>query len=104
MLRFRLYDFHLNTHGTAHGGLLALIVDMSTTLAVMTVAYGHQEGVSTDLHCSYLAAVELGKDYLADARVVKAGRRLVYTEMSIAPWNDPGKVAVKALQTKMLTI
>ncbi len=104
IFRLRLHPFHLNTHGTAHGGVLALISDMCTTLAVMTLAFEHQEGVSTDHHCAYLAAVEEGRDYVVDAQVVKPGRTLMYTETTTAPWDTPDRVSVKALHTKMLLV
>ena len=74
---------------------------MATTLAVITVT-GADEGVSTDMHCTFLRAVERGREYIVDARVTKLGRNLMYTEATISAANDPGKVAMRVVHTKFL--
>ncbi|XP_054273795.1 acyl-coenzyme A thioesterase 13-like [Macrosteles quadrilineatus] len=91
---------HSNSHGTLHGGLSATIVDIVSTLALVT----HKRqafGVSTDLHVSYLKAAEIGEDVVIEANTIRAGRTLAYLEVYIKKKSD-GSVVAKGSHTKFI--
>eukprot|EP00735_Rhodelphis_limneticus_P002502 TRINITY_DN13399_c0_g1::TRINITY_DN13399_c0_g1_i1::g.9551::m.9551 TRINITY_DN13399_c0_g1::TRINITY_DN13399_c0_g1_i1::g.9551 ORF type:complete len:221 (-),score=29.66,sp/Q5R833/ACO13_PONAB/39.68/6e-24,4HBT/PF03061.17/7.5e-18,4HBT_3/PF13622.1/6.9e+03,4HBT_3/PF13622.1/8.6e-05,DUF4442/PF14539.1/0.0029,4HBT_2/PF13279.1/0.23 TRINITY_DN13399_c0_g1_i1:336-935(-) len=87
-----------NRGGTLHGGCTATLVDLVTTIAVMTLD-PKKPGVSTDLNVSYLRAVKVGDEISIHARVLKTGKQLVFTEAEIYRTSDKAMIA-KGLHTK----
>lgn len=84
-----------------HGGALATLIDAAAAAAVLsTKTEGDADwaGISTtDLNVSYLAAATA--DVVAEARVLRAGRRIAFTHVDVrdAASGDPiavGRVTV----------
>ncbi len=73
---------HANTYGSLHGGCSATIVDVVGTMALLTKD-PLRPGVSVDLNVTYLAAAKLGETVRIVGKVLKSGKRLGFTEVSI---------------------
>lgn len=69
--------------GSVHGGLLAALVDIAMLRAVMTLLQPNERPAGTaDLNITYLRPA-LGARITADATVIRKGRHLAVTEVSI---------------------
>jgi uncharacterized protein (TIGR00369 family) len=69
--------------GSVHGGLLAALVDIVMLQAVMTVIRPNERPAGTaDLNITYLRPA-LGEEVSAEATVIRKGRHLAVTEVSI---------------------
>ena len=71
----------VNLAGNPHGGAIASLIDHAGGLAV-GVALGHS-GPTADLHVRYLRPAR-GRRVTADARVLRAGRRLAVVEVRVS--------------------
>jgi len=75
-----LAEHHSNLMGAVHGGVLATLIDHCGGHAAGVLA--GRGGPTADLHVRYLARARAGP-IRADARVVRAGRQLVVTEVRV---------------------
>lgn len=96
----RVAEEHLNRMGTMHGGCTASLVDIVSTLALMTLQRS-VPGVSVDLNVSYMKAAKLGEDILIDARTLKAGKMLAFLDVVIKNKAD-GSVIATGKHTKFI--
>ena len=80
-VRLQAGDQHLNPHGTVHGGVLATLADVAGGEAV---AAGNESGpgVTIELKITYLNPGKPG-ELLADARVIKRGKRITIVETEV---------------------
>ncbi|WP_181780097.1 PaaI family thioesterase [Pseudonocardia pini] len=70
---------HANTHGNAHGGFLASIVDVACSRGTR-FALGDGSTVSTiTMTLDYLEPVDVGRWFEVDTTVDRAGGRTVFT-------------------------
>lgn len=78
-------EIHLNYGGTAHGGFITTLLDNAMGCAAISVL-GPNKGVTTiELKVSFHRPVVLeGGRILAEGRVISAGRRVIFTEGSLA--------------------
>ena len=81
----------LNLQRTVHGGALATLVDNAGGMAAGMIAGARASTV--DLHIRYLAPAR-GSVIRAEARVLRAGRRLVVTEVRVS--DDTGAFVATA--------
>jgi acyl-coenzyme A thioesterase 13 len=73
---------HLNVAYGLHGGVIASLVDVVSSLAV--IAKGcYLSGVSTDLNVSYLASVGVGETITIESSCTKLGQTLAFTTTDI---------------------
>lgn len=77
----QVQDQHLNPHGKVHGGVLATLADVAGAEAV---AAGSESGpgITIELKITYLNPGEPGV-LVADARVIKRGRRITIVETEV---------------------
>jgi acyl-coenzyme A thioesterase 13 len=71
-----------NINKVIHGGALASLVDLATTIALYNTAQ-RRPGVSVDLNVSFLRPAKLDETILVEGRVVKAGGKIAYLAASI---------------------
>jgi uncharacterized protein (TIGR00369 family) len=71
-----------------HGGALATCVDTAAWYAVVYEREG--EWVMADLRCDFLR-LAARQAYRVEARCLRAGRALATADVTIAPWDRPGK-------------
>jgi uncharacterized protein (TIGR00369 family) len=85
-----LADFHANNHGTAHGGALLTLLDISLGSAART--FIGTPVVTINMQVSFLSP---GKGKLiGEGRVVKPGRTIIFCEGEIR--DDKGELIAKA--------
>ncbi|KUG08184.1 PaaI family thioesterase [Solirubrum puertoriconensis] len=74
----RVREEHLSSPGTAHGGIVAGLMDAVLGAAALTQAFTEQEFVSTvEFKINYLQPVHLGDELVAHAEVEHHGKSLV---------------------------
>ncbi|CAG8510335.1 6988_t:CDS:2 [Dentiscutata erythropus] len=87
---------HMNRLKTAHGGMIASLVDVCGSLAVASKGM-HLTGVSTDINVSYIGSVGKGDTLLV------LGKTLAFTVVEMHNKND-GKLVAQGRHTKFVAI
>jgi uncharacterized protein (TIGR00369 family) len=82
-LRMDVDQRHLNADGIVHGGLLPALADAAMGSAARTLHGERAQLLTVESSLRYLRAVEGGR-ITAEARVVKAGRRVAFMEVDVA--------------------
>ena len=95
-----VHEEHLNMRGFLHGGFTATLVDNVTTCALATCEKP-VFGVSVDLNVSYLASAKQGDTLTVKAEVLKRGKTLGYTTVTIE--NQHGQIIAAGRHTKFLS-
>ena len=91
-----------NAYGTLHGGCVATVVDVVGTLALLGVD-PTRPGVSVEMNQSFCAAAAVGDRVRAVGQVLRYGRTLGFTEVTlsiVAPGGD-GKLVAVGRHTKV---
>ncbi|XP_075234358.1 acyl-coenzyme A thioesterase 13-like [Lycorma delicatula] len=91
---------HTNRNGTLHGGYTATIVDMITSMALVTNKQAIA-GVSVDMHISYLKSASLGDQILIEAKTNKVGRTLAFLDVVIKK-KESGDLVATGSHTKFV--
>jgi uncharacterized protein (TIGR00369 family) len=82
--RMVVQDAHLSSPGTAHGGVLAGLLDAALGAAALTLAFTAGELVSTiEFKINYLRPVHLGDELRATARVEHTGKSIIVVSGTI---------------------
>src|SRR5262244_114214 len=83
-IRIQYKDENSNPGKALHGGVAASTIDIAGVLASATgLGEGQRSDAGTlDLSVDYLAAA-IGEDIVADARVLRRGKELVYAEVDV---------------------
>ncbi|CAI6335837.1 unnamed protein product [Periconia digitata] len=90
-----------NLGGNLHGGAVALIFDISTSLAITAVSkpgFWDSGNVSRNLNCTYLRPVAEGQKIWIESEVVHLGRRMGLTRALIR--TEDGKVCYTCEHSK----
>ena len=95
----------LNAYATLHGGAAATLVDVVGTLALLSLDPA-RPGVSVELSLSFLAPAPAGATVWVEGKVLKAGKRLGFTQVDIwhthADGNGPRVDVATGRHTKSL--
>ncbi|MEP7215954.1 MAG: PaaI family thioesterase [Anaerolineaceae bacterium] len=98
--RIALRPDHMNTNNVAHGGVISSLIDSAAGGAVRTVRtvaeIAARPHATSDLHVTYLAP-GIGTELTAVARVAKAGRTAIFTEVEAV--DDRGRTVARGLVT-----
>lgn len=98
--RVVLRDDHLNYNHVVHGGVISSLIDSAAGGAVRSMRAPDEikarPHATSDLHVSYLSPAT-GGELLATARVVKAGRTAIFTEVDVE--TGDGKLVARGLVT-----
>jgi len=89
-----------NSWATLHGGATCTIIDIVGTMALLTLDH-ERAGVTVDLNASYTNAARVGDTLMIEGRVLKTGKTLGFTEVTINRKSD-GKLVAKGRHTKVL--
>ncbi len=82
--RMVIEEAHLSSPGTAHGGVLAGLLDAVLGAAALTLAFTAGELVATiEFKINYLRPVHLGDELLAVAQVEHGGKSIVVVSGTI---------------------
>ena len=69
-----------NLNGTLHGGAIATIIDVATTIVVMSLDKKNRANVSAELNMSFLSSAPIGSDIFILSQVDRIGRNIAFTE------------------------
>jgi uncharacterized protein (TIGR00369 family) len=72
-----------NGTGAVHGGAIVSLCDTVFYVALASIYGREQETTTVALQCNFLAPARPTHDLIAEARVLKAGRRIVYGEVYV---------------------
>lgn len=86
-----------NAFSTLHGGATATIVDVVGTIALLSLDPA-KPGVSVDLNVSFCAAAKAGSTVTVEGTVLKAGRKLGFTQVDIR--REDGTLVASGRHTK----
>jgi uncharacterized protein (TIGR00369 family) len=72
-----------NLSGAVHGGAIVSLCDTVFYVALASIFGREQDTTTVALQCNFLAPARPPHDLIAEARVLKAGRRVVYGEVYV---------------------
>jgi uncharacterized protein (TIGR00369 family) len=72
-----------NGAGAVHGGAIVSLCDTVFYVALASIYGRDQDTVTVSLQCNFLAPALPPHDLIADARVLRPGRRICYGEVSV---------------------
>jgi acyl-CoA thioesterase len=94
----KLKPEHLNFNGMVFGGIVMAIADQA-------FAYGTNSlvtpSIATQFNIHLISGAGVGDELIAECRVVKSGRRIGVSEMTVT--NKDGKLIAKATGTTVVT-
>jgi acyl-CoA thioesterase len=79
-MKMRVGEDLTNSHGRAHGGILAAFVDSAMGVAIRTLDI---RVVTVEMNINYLAPINQDEVLVTDARVVHAGRSMIVAEAEV---------------------
>jgi uncharacterized protein (TIGR00369 family) len=84
-LRMDVDERHLNGDGIVHGGVLPALADAAMGSAARTVHGERAQMLTAESNIRYLRAIDGdGGAIVAQARIVKSGRRVTFVEVDVA--------------------
>jgi len=99
-LSFPTRPDHANPAGFVMGGITAAFLDNIPGPLTVAATGGEAYPVTLDIHISYLKPVPIGPNAVAEARIDRMTRSVIFTTACILGEND--EVLVRAVQTAML--
>ncbi|HUF53621.1 MAG TPA: PaaI family thioesterase [Dehalococcoidia bacterium] len=91
-IRMRYQDENSTAGKALHGGAIASLIDTTGAMAAWTtaeIATPKYFGSTVGVNVNYLSGA-IGEDVLADGRVLKRGKELIYTDVRVT--NEGGKL------------
>ncbi len=91
---------HMATPLSAHGGLIAALVDSALGVAALSAVWSENKVVSTvEYKTNFLAPVFLNDILVAKGKVIQKGKRLLISECEVRCVNRENKLIAKAIGT-----
>jgi uncharacterized protein (TIGR00369 family) len=85
----KINEYHLATASVAHGGAVAAMMDSTLGLAALSLTAHEAKIVSTvSLNMNFLLPVKLNDELKALGKVIRAGKRILFTEAHIINQNQ----------------
>lgn len=89
---------HLATPKAAHGGAVAALIDAALGVAALSaVCEQHKVVATVSLNVNYLSPALFGKELIAEAKVIRKGNRILFTETEVS--DGDGNLVAKASAT-----
>jgi uncharacterized protein (TIGR00369 family) len=92
-IRQHFRDNMLRPGGTVSGATLMALADCAMYLAVLSAIGPVPLAVTTNLNINFLRKGAAGQDVLAEARLLKLGRRLAVGEVNLLSGTSPDPIA-----------
>ncbi|GKW50521.1 PaaI family thioesterase [Halomonas sp. NCCP-2165] len=87
-------DEHLRPGACVSGPTLMGLADVCLYVAILAQVGPEPMAVTTDLNCHFLRRARGDRDLIANARIVKLGRRLAVGEVQLFSAGEEGPVAL----------
>jgi acyl-CoA thioesterase len=94
----KLKPEHLNFNGMVFGGIVMCLADQAFAYATNSVA---SPSIATQFNIHLISGASPGDDLTAECRVLKSGRRIGVSEMTVT--NQVGKLIARATGTTVVT-
>lgn len=94
----KLTPDHTNFNGMVFGGIVMSIADQAFAYATNSLV---SPSIATQFNIHLIAGAGVGDELIAECRVVKSGRRIGVSEMTVT--NQEGKLIAKATGTTVTT-
>jgi acyl-CoA thioesterase len=94
----KLTDDHMNFNGLVFGGIVMSIADQAFAYATNSLV---SPSIATQFNIHLIAGASPGDELIAECRVIKSGRRIGVSEMTVT--NQAGKLIAKATGTTVTT-
>jgi uncharacterized protein (TIGR00369 family) len=93
-------EMHLATPLSAHGGLIASLMDAALGVSALSAVQHDKKVVSTvEYKLNFLAPVHLNDELCARARVLQQGKRILVAECDVFCLNKNNKLVAKGMGT-----
>jgi acyl-CoA thioesterase len=89
---------HLNFNGMVFGGIVMAIADQAFAYATNSLV---SPSIATQFNIHLISGANVGDELTAECRVIKSGRRIGVSEMTVT--NQNGKLIAKATGTTVVT-
>jgi acyl-CoA thioesterase len=89
---------HLNFNGMVFGGIVMAIADQAFAYATNSLV---SPSIATQFNIHLIAGAAVGDELTAECRVIKSGRRIGVSEMTVT--NQDGKLIARATGTTVVT-
>ena len=89
---------HLNFNGMVFGGIVMAVSDQAFAYATNSLV---TPSIATQFNIHLLSSAAVGDELTAECRVLKSGRRIGVSEMTVT--NQSGKLIAKATGTTVVT-
>jgi acyl-CoA thioesterase len=90
---------HLNFNGMVFGGIVMAIADQAFAYATNSLV---SPSIATQFNIHLISGAAVGDELMADCRVIKSGRRIGVSEMTVT--NQAGKLIARATGTTVVTV
>jgi acyl-CoA thioesterase len=97
-ITMKLTTKHLNFNGMVFGGVVMAIADQAFAYASNSLV---MPSIATQFNIHLISGASVGDELVAEGRVLKSGRRIGVTEMTVT--NQSGKLIAKATGTTVVT-
>ncbi len=94
----KLTPEHTNFNGMVFGGIVMSIADQAFAYATNSLV---SPSIATQFNIHLIAGAGVGDELIAECRVIKSGRRIGVSEMTVT--NQEGKLIAKATGTTVTT-
>jgi acyl-CoA thioesterase len=94
----KLTPEHLNFNGMVFGGIVMAIADQAFAYATNSLV---SPSIATQFNIHLIAGAAVGDKLTAECRVIKSGRRIGVSEMTVT--NQDGKLIARATGTTVVT-
>lgn len=95
--KFEVSSKLTNSYQTLHGGAIASLADMVMGVAIRTT---NRKAVTINFNIDYLTAGHLSEVIIAEGKVIKNGKNIIFAEAELYK-GDPKEVVAKAKGTFM---
>ncbi|MBI2832614.1 MAG: PaaI family thioesterase [Chloroflexi bacterium] len=92
----RVLPEHQNFNGLTFGGMVMAVADQAFAYGCNSLMF---PSYASQINIHFIAAAEVGDELIAECRVVKSGRRVGLSEMTVT--NQDGKLIAKATGTSI---
>lgn len=93
-MRLAIGDEHLRPGACVSGPVLMGLADVCLYVAILAQIGPQPMAVTTDFNCHFLRRAPGDRDLIANARIIKLGRRLAVGEVRLYSGNDEQPVAI----------
>jgi acyl-CoA thioesterase len=97
-ITMKITSDHLNFNGMVFGGIVMALADQAFAYATNSLV---SPSIATQFNIHLISGAAVGDDLTAECRVLKSGRRIVVSEMTVT--DQDGKLIAKATGTTVVT-